>query len=99
MISKEPLRVRITTDRDALDAIEAVEADGIPRVIERDGHAVAAIVSPYDFNPLDFRPSRDAVDRALATLGAWKDIPGTEDLAETIYRWRHESPPSPPVEL
>lgn len=95
MISKEPLRVRITTDHDAMEAIEAVEADGIPRVIERDGHPplIVSIQKPDAHT----RPSEEGIARALAALGGWKDLGGDEDLAETLYRWRHESPERPPV--
>ena len=31
-------------------------------------------------------------DRSLA--GVWSDLP--DDMEETLLRWRHEAPPSPP---
>ena len=96
MISKEPLRVRITSDHDAIEAIEAVEADGIPRVIERDGHPPLVIsVGEPDAAA---KPSDADIERALAAAGGWKGL-GLDDLAETLYKWRHESPERPPVEM
>jgi hypothetical protein len=97
MVSKEPLRVRVTTDREAVEAMEAVEADGVPRVIERDGHAIV-IIAPAD--EIEYviapNPSPGAVKRSLALGGAWESLGGAE-LGDEIHRWREESPPSPPV--
>lgn len=98
MISKEPLRVRLTNDHDAVEALDAVHADGVPRVIERDGRPVAMIVSIEELEyPSLPTPTREGIARALALGGTWKDL-GGEDLADKIHRWREESPPSPPVD-
>lgn len=95
----EPRRVKLNSDRDVVEALDAVHADSVPRVIERDGEAIAAIVSVKDLERLtEFRPSKEAIARALAAAGSWRDL-GGEEIAEKIARWRHESPPSPPVEL
>jgi len=40
--------------------------------------------------------SEKAKAEALALAGAWKDL-RWDDLAEKLDKWRHESPPSPPI--
>ena len=95
----EPRRVKLETDRDAVEALDAVHSDSVPRVIERDGRVIAAIISGDDLARLLASVPSDAdIARALAVAGAWKDR-GGEAFAEQLYRWRHESPLSPPVEL
>ncbi len=42
-------------------------------------------------------PSRGAQD-ALSVIGAWSDM-DWDELAESLDRIRHESPPTPPIEL
>ncbi len=97
MVSKEPVRIRIANDHDAVEALEAVKADSVPRIVVRDGEAVAAIVSMGDFARLNLpEPSDEDIARALRAVGAWKDL-GGDDLAETIHRWRHEAPERPPL--
>jgi PHD/YefM family antitoxin component YafN of YafNO toxin-antitoxin module len=96
MVSKEPVRIRISTDHDALAALDAVEADKVPRVIVRNGEAVAAIVSMGDFERLGLAsPSREARTRALGALGGWKVL-GGDDLTDRIYDLRHDTPERPP---
>lgn len=97
MVSREPVRIRITNDHDVVEALDAVKADSVPRVVVRNGEPVAAIVGMADFARLNIpEPSEEAVARALRAVGAWKDL-GGDDLAETIHRWRHESPQRPPL--
>ena len=96
MISKEPLRVRIVTDRDAMDAIEAVEADGVPRVIERDGQSAVKIVSVEDRASVLRSPSPEGIERALKALGGWKNL-GGDELSDAAFALRHDSPERPPL--
>ncbi len=97
MVSKEPVRIRISTDHDAVAALDAVEGDKVPRVIVRNGEPVAAIVSMGDFGRLGLSsPSREARTRALGALGSWKAI-GGDDLTDRIYDLRHDTPALPPI--
>jgi hypothetical protein len=89
----KPIQVKVKTDRDAMAAIEAVQEDGVPREIERDGKVVATITS----SRREWKPTREAIERTLAAAGSWKDFPELADLAERIHKWREESPPSEPV--
>ena len=98
MVSKEPVHVRIVSDHDVARALDAVRADSVPRVVERDGKAVAAIVSIDDLERLIHQPTAEDIALALESAGGWKDL-GGEDMAEKIFRWRHESPERPAVQL
>jgi hypothetical protein len=42
-------------------------------------------------------PSRGAQD-ALSVIGAWSDM-DWDELAESLDRIRHESPPTPPIDI
>ena len=96
MVSAKPIQVQVTTDHDAMAAIEAVHADGVPREIVRDGEAIAMVVAP-EATVLEWNPSREAIERSMATAGSLKEFPEFADLAERIHKWREESPPSDPV--
>ena len=88
--------------REALDLARKGRALASPNplvgaVVVRDGEPVAAIVSMGDFARLNLpAPSGEDIARALRSAGAWKGL-GGDDLAETIHRWRHESPERPPL--
>ena len=90
-------RVRLKSDHDAVAAIEAVKADGVPRIVEIAGEDAAAIVSVGTLAPAIAIDS-ERIHNALAAAGSWRNL-DNDDLASRIYRWRHESPPSAPVEL
>ena len=97
MISRESARVNVENEGDALDALDAVNTDHMPRIIERNGKAIAAIVSLEDFALMGGREaSGEEVAKALRAAGAWKGL-GGEDLAETIHRWREEASERPPL--
>lgn len=96
MVTK-PIQVKVTTDRDAMAAIEAVQEDGVPREIERDGKIVAVVSAPKGTKRPDWNPTKEDIEAALSAAGSWKDFPELADLAERIHKWREESPPSEPV--
>ena len=99
MISRESARVKVENEGDALDALDAVNTDHMPRIIERNGKAVAAIVSLEDFALMGglVSPSPESIARALAALGAWKGL-GGDDLTDRIYGLRHDSPERAPLD-
>lgn len=98
MVSKEPVRIRIASDHDAVEALDAVKADSVPRIVLRDGEPVAAIVSMGDFERLALAsPSPEARARAIRALGGWKEL-GGDDLTERIYDLRHDTPDRPPLD-
>jgi PHD/YefM family antitoxin component YafN of YafNO toxin-antitoxin module len=92
-------RVRVTNDRDLVAVVEAVRSDGAPRIVERDGEDIAVVVSPDEYESTANVPkSRRNKEKLMALAGAWRDV-DTDRLVADIYRWRHKSPASPPVEL
>jgi hypothetical protein len=96
---REAKRVRVSNDSDIARALADVRADGEPRIVEKNGEELAAIV-PVDYllGSAMRRPSEEDVERALAAIGAWKDLV-PEDFAERIMERRHASPPSKPIRL
>jgi hypothetical protein len=98
-MAAEPLRVRLEPDTDLRHVLEDVHRDGVPRVIERDGEDLAIIMPADEGSTTKPEPkSRQYKDELLALAGVWSDI-DADRMIEDIYRWRHEAPPSPPVEL
>ena len=95
MVTTRPIPVNVTNDHDAMAAIEAVHADGVPREIKRNGEIIAIVSAPD--TGLEWNPSKADIEAALSAAGSWKDFPELADLAERIHRWREESPPSEPV--
>ncbi len=95
---KEPKRVILTPETDLLEIVEEVHTDRTPRLIEREGEALAVVVSPDDYPGLVGGPTDEGIAQALAAAGAWKDL-DTDTLLETLDHIRHDSPPSPQVRL
>ncbi len=98
MTMKEPKRVMLTPDTDLLDIVEEVHTDGTPRLIEREGEALAVVISPDDYQGVLAGPTAEGIAQALAAAGAWKDL-DTDSLLERLDHIRHDSPPSPQVSL
>ena len=48
----EPTRIKLESDADILRVVRGVIADGEPRVLEREGEAVAVLLSPVDYAAL-----------------------------------------------
>lgn len=86
-------------DADLNEMADTVSTDKEPRILERDGEAVAALISIEDLNRLLLRSSTpEGIQHALNAAGAWRDM-DTDEMVERFYHWRHESPPSPPPVL
>lgn len=52
-----------------------------------------------DEQAADAAASKDNVRRALELIGAWRGLMDWEDVERDLDRIRHESEPTPPVEL
>ena len=89
-------RIVVHSDADLAAVVADVSSDKEPRVIERDGKVLAAVISIEDLPEIRRRPTREDIERALELAGAWSDM-DTEALKKEIYRWRHEAPPSEPA--
>ncbi len=97
-MAKELKHVTITSETDLMKLVEEVHVDKEPLLLERDGEALAVILSPEEYAETRSLSLAERKARALAAAGAWKDL-DADDLIEYIYRGRHEAPPSPPVTL
>jgi hypothetical protein len=92
-------RIKLEPHTDLTALLNAVQADGEPRILERNGEDIAVIVSPEAYADLTGEPkSKRNRKKLLALAGAWRDE-DRDELIERIYRHRHESPPSAPLSL
>ncbi len=99
MIDEGIKRVRLEPDTDLLHVLEDVNADRAPRLIERDGKALALVVSPDSYQSANIEPkSRRFKENLLALGGIWEDLDADRMIAD-IYASRRSMPPSPPIEL
>lgn len=90
-------RVSIEAD-DLRRVLDDVHLDGEPRLIERNGEALAVVVAPGDYRGASTEPkSKRLKDALLAFAGIWSDLDDEQMIAE-VFRAREEAPPSPPVE-
>lgn len=55
----EPTRIKLESDADIVRVVRGVIADGAPRVLEREGEAVAVLLSPDDYADLSHRLADD----------------------------------------
>lgn len=98
-MAKELKHVTITPETDLMKLVEEVHVEKVPLLIERDGEALAVIVSAEEYSSLAGVPkSKVNKEKILALAGAWKDL-DADAMIEYIYKARHEAPPSPPVSL
>jgi hypothetical protein len=76
--------------------VTAVKQPLIGLVLEEDGRQVVRYF--VDEAAADAAVADHALDRALAAIGSWSDLDWAETV-EALDRIRHESPPTPPIEL
>jgi PHD/YefM family antitoxin component YafN of YafNO toxin-antitoxin module len=101
-MARDLRKVSLDSGVDIAEVAEEVNADKEPRVLERNGKPVAALVSMEDLSRLNMgdpsgailsKPTPEGIRRALKAAGALSEEEG-EALQERVYRQRHESPPS-----
>lgn len=91
-------RVRLNPHTDLLHILEEVRTDKVPRLIEREGEALAVVVDPEEYAELSLAPkSKRFKQDLLALAGVWSDL-DADEMIEEVYRARHETPPSTPLE-
>lgn len=75
--------------------------------VEREKPLIGVLVPRGDREMIEYFTDEEAaeaalpttsVQKALSLLGAWKDI-DSDDALEQLDRIRHESKPTPPIEL
>lgn len=67
---------------------------GVP--LQENGHEVIRYFADED--AADAAVPDSATQEALSAIGAWSDL-DWEEMEEALYRIRHDTPPTPPIEL
>ena len=91
-----PLPIDITNKPDLVRIAEEVEASNQPRLLKRDNTPIAMLTPVKRIQ--SSKAKSKAVKEALALAGAWKDLP-SDRMEEELDRIRHQSKPTPPIEL
>lgn len=74
----------------------AAEQPLIGLVLEEDGQQIVRYFA--EEAAADAAMADQALERALAAIGIWSDLDWNE-TAEALDQFRHESTPTPPIEL
>ena len=79
--------------------VEEVKATKTPRILKRDHEAVAMLM-PVGTNvkPEKKPANQHAIAATLALAGSWSDL-DWDDMIRQLDRIRHESTPTPPIDL
>lgn len=89
----DPRPIDISNMPDLVRIAEEVETTKKPRILTRHKKTVA-IVIPVEPAPKE----QEAIDETLALAGSWSDL-DWDEMETTLDRIRHESKPTPPLEL
>ena len=87
--------MRLGPGVDVVKVLEDVHADGLPRLIERDGEALAVVVDPAEYAALPKSARRKR--EILALAGSWADL-DADGMIEALYRRRRAAQSSPSIE-
>jgi hypothetical protein len=83
-------RVKAETPEELAKVIDDFEADGEPRILERNGKEIAAVVSVTDARPAERkRKSPEVIREALSHGGSWADV-DAEKLKRLLRKAREE---------
>jgi len=80
---------------DLMRIAEEVEATKKPRILTRHKKTIA-VVMPVEPAPLPKK--QEAIEETLALAGSWSDL-DWDEMEKSLDRIRHESKPTPPLEL
>jgi hypothetical protein len=89
-------RIELGPETDLRDVVERVREDKMPRLIERNGEALALMISPECFEAAREPTSKRLKEQLLALAGVWSDL-DADRMIDELYRRRHEAPPSAPT--
>ncbi len=82
-MARDLKRIRLGPETDLLRVLEAVHADEAPRLIEREGEALAVVVDPSDYAGVAGTPgSKLHKKELLALAGAWSDLDADRMIEE-----------------
>ena len=81
-------RVIVESGTDLLRVLEEVRGDRQPRIVEKEGKTVAAVIDIGDLDKvLTTPPTAEDIKAAFAVAGSWSDV-DAESLKRSIYDGR-----------
>jgi len=81
-------RVIVESGTDLLRVLEDVKGDRQPRIVEKEGKTVAAVIDIGDLDKvLTTPPTAEDIKAAFAVAGSWGDV-DAESLKRSIYDGR-----------
>ena len=79
---------------DLVQIVEEVAATKTPRALKRN-NTIVAVLTPVE---TEKQKNHKAIAETLALAGSWKDL-DFDDMIEQLDHIRHDSKPTPPLEL
>ncbi len=95
-MSTSPTPIDISNLPDLKRLAQEAKKTGKPYILRENSHDVA-LLTPVDTERKQ-QTNRQAIEETLALAGSWKDL-DFDDMIEQLDRIRHESKPTPPLEL
>ena len=95
-MSTTPTPIDISHLPDLKHLAQEAKKTGRPYLLQENSHDIA-LLTPVDTERKQ-QTNRQAIEETLALAGSWKDL-DFDDMIEQLDRIRHESKPTPPLEL
>ena len=95
-MSTTPTPIDISHLPDLKRLAQEAKKTGKPYLLRENSHDIA-LLTPVDTERKQ-QTNRQAIEETLALAGSWKDL-DFDDMIEQLDRIRHESKPTPPLEL
>jgi hypothetical protein len=87
-VVREAKRVTLSSAEELLGVIEDVRNDSVPRIVERRGEGLAAVISVGDLDKvLAPEPTSREIEAAFKAAGSWSDV-DTASLKRSISEGR-----------
>jgi hypothetical protein len=98
-MAKGTRRIRLDSAADLEHILDQVRSDGVPRLVERGGEAIAVVARPDDDALAAPEPaSKRNRARLMSMAGVWRDL-DADGMIEAIYHRRRSAPVSRPVDV
>ena len=95
-MTAHPTPIDISTMPDLVRLTKEVEATQTPLELKRE-NKIVAVLTPVEDNQSD-QTKQKAIEETLALAGAWGER-DWDEVEQELDRIRHESTPTPPIDL
>ena len=95
-MAAHPTPIDISTMPDLVRLTQEVEATQTPLALKRE-NKIVAVLTPVEDNNSD-QAKQKAIEETLALAGSWGER-DWDEVEQELDRIRHESKPTPPIEL